>query len=121
MSKSAGGGADSPQEEVESLKHAIKKELLKVFYILLVFITTNFIPILLMGTVSFAGFLFPAPLNVTIEPRLGVHLGGEGTPLPQIINIAVVMEMIRNTITLYGKGVPQIITDPTVADTETND
>jgi hypothetical protein len=107
------------QEQLRELKRSIVREWLKVLYIISTFVSINVVPGLLFATVVGLEKVVTDVPTLTLQP-LAIHAtGGRGVSVTKLIKSFVVLDIIRNLLTLYWKGQPNIQLKPGVP--EAND
>lgn len=95
-------------EEIQDLKLGILREWLKVIYVVSAFVSLNVVPGLLFATVVVLEAVVTSVPTVTLRP-LAIHAtSGEGVLVTKLIKSFVVLDIIRNLVTLYWKGKPTI-------------
>lgn len=94
--------------EIQKLKLGIYRELLRVLYIIVAFISINIILGLIFAAVVVIELIVSNVPTLTLQP-LAIHAtGGEGVSVTKLIKSVVVLDIIRNLLKLYWKGQPSI-------------
>jgi len=117
----------SLNDEVGELRLKVERAKLQLFYVVLAWFSSNILLLLLVFFVEGIQFILPTPMLISVNP-IKFGFGPEGTPIGHLIGLVVLGEVIRNTITLYYKGLPSIALEDssadikkTTADMEAND
>lgn len=106
-------------DDLGELRLKVERAKLRLFYVVLAWFSLNILLLLLIFFIEVIQFVLPTPMLLSVNP-IQFGFGSRGTPINHLLGLVAIGEIIRNTITLYFKGLPTIAIEESSAGIEAN-
>lgn len=102
------------------LRLKIERVKLEIYYTTLAWFSVNLLLFFLLMFIAVLDTVLPVPKVISINPTI-ISFTGNGTPITHLVSSFALIEVIRNTVTIYQKDGPSIELQVAQADIDTND